>query len=147
MDRVDLFITVPAIKYEKLAKGAFDEAHSSQNIALQVQNAREIQRRRFAEGRISTNAEMGIVEIPPLRGGRISTNAEMGIVEIKKYCHVDSKSETLLKNYVDAGKLSARGYHRVLKVARTIADLDGSEQILFDHVAEALMYRPSGALV
>jgi magnesium chelatase family protein len=66
--------------------------------------------------------------------------------DIKKYCLLDSRSQTLLKNYVDSGKLSARGYHRVLKVARTIADMDNSENILFDHLAEALMYRPKGSI-
>jgi magnesium chelatase family protein len=69
----------------------------------------------------------------------------MGILDIKKYCRVDSRSNTLLKNYVDAGRLSARGYHRVLKVARTIADLDDSGDILLEHVSEALMYRPKDA--
>jgi len=65
----------------------------------------------------------------------------MEIPQIKKYCQIDSRSESLLRNYVDSGKLSARGYHRVLKVARTIADLENSENILFNHLSEALMYR------
>ena len=65
----------------------------------------------------------------------------MEIPEIKKYCQIDSKSGTLLRKYVDSGKLSARGYHRVLKVARTIADLENSEKILYNHLSEALMYR------
>jgi len=65
----------------------------------------------------------------------------MEIPQIKKYCQIDSKSQNLLRNYVDSGKLSARGYHRVLKVARTIADLGNSENISFNHLSEALMYR------
>jgi magnesium chelatase family protein len=65
----------------------------------------------------------------------------MQVPQIKKYCQIDSNSQNLLKKYVDSGKLTARGYHKVLKVARTIADLEGSEKIKFDHVSEALMYR------
>jgi magnesium chelatase family protein len=65
----------------------------------------------------------------------------MKIPQIKKYCRVEGKSQNLLRNYVNSGKLSARGYHRVLKTARTIADLENSEKILYDHLAEALSYR------
>jgi magnesium chelatase family protein len=124
MDRVDLFITVPSVKYEKLA-GNNDNAQSSQAAKEKVLKARRIQQNRF---------------------DNFATNAEMGIIEIKKYCPLDGRSQTLIKNYVDSGKLSARGYHRVLKVARTIADLEESESILFDHLAEALMYRPKGGI-
>ena len=65
----------------------------------------------------------------------------MEIPQIKKYCQVDPASQNLLRNAVDSGKLSARGYHRILKVARTIADLGNSEKILLDHLSEALSYR------
>jgi magnesium chelatase family protein len=118
MDRIDIFINVPAIKYEKLV--AVDEENSSQKIRERVEKARKIQKERF---------------------GRDMTNSEMEIPQIKKYCPVDLKSENLLRQYVDSGKLSARGYHRVLKVARTIADLENSENILYNHLSEALMYR------
>jgi len=118
MDRIDLFITVPPIKYEKLISP--DEENCSMKIREKVNKAREIQKKRF---------------------NRDKTNSEIEIPEIKKYCQIDSKSNALLKKYVDSGKLSARGYHRVLKTARTIADLDGSRNILYDHLAEALMYR------
>jgi len=120
MDRVDIFVTVPQLKYEKLT--APDEENSSRVIREEVKKAREIQKERFkAEG--------------------ILVNSEMAIPQIKKYCQVDSKSESLLRKYVDSGKLSARGYHRVLKVSRTIADLDNSESIQYAHLSEALMYR------
>ena len=121
MDRVDLFINVPAIKYEKLAKSEFDTEHSSATIKERVVAARTIQEARF---------------------GRPITNAEMTITQIKTHCQLDSASENLIKQYVDSGKLSARGYHRVLKVARTIADLEASADIQFTHLSEALMYRP-----
>jgi len=118
MDRIDLFINVPQLKYEKLV--AIDEENCSIKTREKVERARKIQRERF---------------------GKDITNSEMEIPEIKKYCQIDSKSENLLRNYVDSGKLSARGYHRVLKVARTIADLENSEKILYDHLSEALIYR------
>jgi magnesium chelatase family protein len=65
----------------------------------------------------------------------------MRIPQIKKYCWIDQRSRTLLRHFVDSGQLSGRGYHRVLKVARTIADLEDSEKISHDHLSEALMYR------
>ena len=120
MDRIDLFITVPQIRYEKLVGPT--EENSSQKMRLGVEKARTIQQERFSVDKILTNSEM---EIP----------------QIKKYCQIDSKSQNLLRLYVNSGRLSARGYHRVLKVARTIADLAHSESILYDHLAEALMYR------
>lgn len=118
MDRIDIFINVPQVKYEKLIED--NEENASQEIKEKVKKAREIQKQRF---------------------GQDLTNAEMEIPQIKKYCLIDLKSQNLLKQYVDSGKLSARGYHRVLKTARTIADLENSKNILHDHLAEALMYR------
>jgi len=120
MDRVDLFISVPALKYEKLA--APDEENLSRKIRKRVTAARQIQKER-------------------LKNEKILTNSEMEIPQIKKYCQVGLKSQSLLKKYVDSGELSARGYYRVLKVARTIADLENSENILYHHLAEALSYR------
>lgn len=120
IDRVDIFVTVPQVKYEKLI--APDTENTSKKIKEKVMKAREIQRERFKNEKILVNSEM---EIP----------------QIKKYCRIDSKSGNLLRKYVDSGNLSARGYHRVLKVARTIADLDNSESILYNHISEALMFR------
>lgn len=118
MDRIDLFITVPPVKYEKLVLD--DGEDSSAKIRQRVEAARAIQKERLGENK---------------------TNSLMELPQIKKYCQIDSSSQTLLKRYVDSGKLSARGYHRVLKVARTIADLDSSGKITHQHLAEALMYR------
>ena len=120
MDRIDLFIEVPAVKYEKLTSESSE--NQSNIIREKIEKAREIQKTRFVND-------------------KILTNSEMNIPEIKKYCAHDEQSQNLLKKYVDSGKLSARGYHRILKVSRTIADLAGSENIKYEHIAEALMYR------
>ncbi len=120
MDRFDIFIEVPAVKYEKLASDSLE--NPSLEIKEKIEKARGIQKDR-------------------LREDSILVNSEMNIPGIKKYCKHDSKSQDLLRKSVDSRKLSARGYHRILRVARTIADLEGSENILYDHVAEALMYR------
>lgn len=120
MDRIDLFINVPQLKYEKLA--AAEEENSSGKIRERVEKARQIQRERFSMD-------------------KSWVNSEINIPQIKKYCQIDSRTQNLLREAVDSGKLSARGYHRILKVARTIADLDGSENILFNHLSEALSYR------
>jgi len=121
MDRVDLFINVPAVKYDKLARTSFDTENCSLAVRERVCRCREIQKQRL--------------------GGH-KTNSEMDIAQIKKYCLLDEPSEKLLKAAVDSAKLSARGYHRVLKVGRTIADLDNSEDIKLNHLSEALAYRP-----
>ncbi|HLD70743.1 MAG TPA: YifB family Mg chelatase-like AAA ATPase [Negativicutes bacterium] len=120
MDRVDIFLEVPAVTYEKLASDAMD--NQTGRIKANIESARDIQKGRFEKN--------GIL-----------VNAEMRLPEIKKYCGYDARSEGLLKKYVDSGKLSARGFHRVLKVARSIADLALSSNIHYDHIAEALMYR------
>jgi len=99
-----------------------DEENLSKIIRERVKRTRQIQKERFLDS-------------------KISLNSEMSIPQIKKYCPIDSKSQALLKKVVDSGNLSARGYHRVLRVARTIADLEEKESILFSHLSEALMYR------
>ena len=74
-------------------------------------------------------------------GGRILTNSEMGVREISLYCKLDAEGESLMRSAMQQMNLSARGYHRVLKVSRTIADLENSDLIRVRHLAEALQYR------
>jgi len=123
IDRIDISIEVPQVKYEKLISQNAEQ--ESEKIRQKVQTARKIQKERF-------RTDKKFVTL---------TNSEMKIPQIEKYCQVNTKTQSLLKRYVDSGKLSARGYHRVLKVARTIADLEGLENISYNNLAEALMYR------
>jgi magnesium chelatase family protein len=128
MDRIDLFISLSQLKYEKLTMP--DLENCSKKIRERVKKARKIQRERFQTTSQSLNQSKEFL-----------TNSEMTLSQIKKYCQIDLAGQNLLRKFVDSGKLSARGYHRVLKVARTIADLENSEKILLNHLSEALSYR------
>jgi len=121
MDRIDLYVEVPHVKYEKLTDESVEG--SSEEIRQKVEKARKIQLQRFKDDNIVTNSEMNI----PL---------------VKKHCQTDAQGEMLLKNAVNNLHMSARGYHRILKLARTIADLADSPNITHIHIAEALQYRP-----
>lgn len=120
LDRIDLHIDVPAVNVKKLTTDT--EAEKSESIRKRVQKARERQTARFKQKRLSSNSEMGP------RG-------------IKEFCKLDSECLNLLRAAVSKMQLSARAYHRILKVALTIADLEGSNSISPPHIAEALQYR------
>jgi len=120
LDRIDLHLEVPRISFEKLTEENL--AEDSKTVRQRVQRAREIQEQRF-------------------KNEKIFTNAEMNIHQIKKYCQIDDRAKNLLRIAIDDYHLSARAYHRILKVARTIADLAGEEKILINHLAEAIQYR------
>lgn len=120
LDRIDLQVDVNRPKKDELQSKVLAE-HSFE-IAQRVQKARDIQTDRF-------------------QGQNIFTNAEMNLSMIQKYCVLDEQSEKLLSQAVDKFKLSARSYIRVLKLSRTIADLEGVENIAVKHLAEALQYR------
>lgn len=121
LDRIDLHIEVPKVDFEKLTSEAVQEA--SREIRKRVQKARNRQIERF-------------------RNINIFTNSEMGNREINEFCKIDKATMDLLKNAVNRMHLSARSYHRILKLSRTIADLVGEEFIQLGHAAEALQYRP-----
>ena len=120
MDRIDLQIEVDNISYDELRGKQSGE--SSKAIKERVNKARAVQRERF-------------------KNDGILTNAEMGTREVNKYCKIDRDSERLLEKAFERLNLSARGTTRILKVARTIADLEGCENILTAHIAEAIQYR------
>lgn len=121
LDRIDLIVGVDRVKHESLLLQ--QPAESSEAVAKRVTAAREVQRGRYAK-----QAAVGV-------------NAEMTNKEIKRYCNLSEEATGLLKQALQQLKLSARGYMRVLKVSRTIADLAASQSIETEHVAEALQYR------
>lgn len=126
LDRIDIHIEVPRVDYEKLSTDRMGE--SSETIRKRVQAARDIQHARFSK----TDSRSPI----------ITCNADMHLAEIRQFCKLDEAGENLIRTAMSQLNLTARGYHRVLKLARTIADLAHSEQIHAIHVAEALQYRP-----
>ncbi len=121
LDRIDIHVEVPRVNYDKLSSERQGEPSAA--IRQRVCAARERQQARF-------------------QGTRLLSNSDMGAAEIRDYCPLDSAGQSLMKAAVRQLNLSARGYHRVLKLARTIADLAGSEQIAPAHLAEAIQYRP-----
>jgi magnesium chelatase family protein len=121
LDRIDIHVEVPAVKFRDIAAERTGE--TSAQIRERVVAARRRQQERFKDK------------------SRISCNARMGSKELKAYCALDESTMELLKMAMNELKLSARAYDRILKVARTIADLSGTEQIASEHISEAIQYR------
>lgn len=121
LDRIDIHIEVPAVKYKELASKAAGE--NSADIRKRVVRARMVQQKRFAE-------------VPS-----VFNNADMGSKQIRTYCGLNSDCENLLKMAMTNLGLSARAYDRILKVSRTIADLEGEAEIQPAHISEAIQYR------
>src|SRR5678810_1073342 len=120
MDRIDIQMDVPAVPYKELSNTR--HAVSSETIRQRVVTARNVQLRRFFDEHIYTNAQMG----PRL---------------IRKYCVMSPECERIMENAVTKLGFSARGYDRILKVARTIADLAGDDNLAPKHLSEAVQYR------
>ena len=125
MDRVDVFVEVPPVEYDKLVENTAGE--DSTGPRQRVEQAREVQRQRFVDN--------GFL-----------CNSEMGPAEVWEYCQLEDAARSLLQTAAQRLTLSARAFHRVLKVSRTIADLDGATTIGVSHLAEALQYRARAAI-
>jgi len=121
LDRIDLHVDVPRVDYDKLTSERLGEP--SEVIRARVERAREVQRRRFA-------------------GTALSCNADMGPAEVRETCRLDEAGRALVRAALVQLGMSARAFHRILKLARTIADLAGSERLETVHLAEAIQYRP-----
>ncbi len=120
IDRIDLFVTVPRVNYDKLT--APPDSASSRSVRNRIEQARQIQSSRF-------------------QGSSLISNSDMGPKEVWKYCRTAKDGEETLKKALDVFGLSARGFHRILKVARTIADLAGEQEISNNSIGEAIQFR------
>jgi magnesium chelatase family protein len=120
LDRIDLFLEVPRVDFEKLTDKKLGECSAA--IRERVERAKSIQLKRF-----------------DISG--LTSNSDMGPAEVRKYCTINSEGLTLIREAMNRLQLSARAFHRTLKIARTIADLESSNQIQIHHLAEALQYR------
>ena len=120
LDRVDIHIEVPPVDYNDITKKV--KAEKSEDIRKRVNKARDIQNKRF-------------------KNSNTNCNAKMTPSETRKYCVLSQEAEMMMKAAFESMSLSARGYDKILRVARTIADLDAQENILPQHVAEAVQYR------
>jgi magnesium chelatase family protein len=123
LDRIDIHIEVPRVDYDKLSSDRLGEP--SVAIRERVRAARQRQLARFT-------------------GTNVICNTDMRVAEVRKFCKLDETGDNLIRAAMNQLNLSARAYHRILKLARTIADLAGNEQIQVAHLAEALQYRPKG---
>jgi magnesium chelatase family protein len=120
MDRIDIFLDIPRIDYDKLTDDGLSEL--SERVRRRVQAARQIQLERFT-------------------ASALTDNADMTALEIRQFCKVDPAAQALLKTAMKQIQFTARAFHRTLKLARTVADLDGAQIIKTNHLAEALQYR------
>jgi len=125
LDRIDIFVEVPSVEYEKLADDK--PAESSKMVRGRVEAAREIQRARFKDRLITRNSEM----TPS---------------EVKEFCQIEPQAKSLLHVATKQLTLSARSFYRILKLARTIADLERTDIIRANHLAEAIQYRPRNSI-
>jgi magnesium chelatase family protein len=124
MDRIDLWVSVGAVDYKTLEEGS-NNNETSTEVEKRVLKARKIQSERFKK-----------IKKPEM------TNSEMTVRDIQMFCPLGEKEKALLRSCAEKLSLSARAYHRVIKIARTIADLRGDENIGESHILEAIQYRP-----
>ena len=144
LDRIDIHIEVSRVDYEKLIRDRVGE--SSDSIRARVQAARDIQSKRFGIRSLPTSAQSQ----KTLRHAQdnalpssIVCNADMRVGDIRRFCKLQAEGQSLMRAAMPHLNLSTRAYHRILKLARTIANLAGCEEIQSVHLAEALLYHPS----
>jgi magnesium chelatase family protein len=133
LDRIDIHIEVPAVQYKELRGG--NAAEGSAEIRERVLKARKIQHSRFTEAGDRTRGSAKAAS------RQVYANAQMGTQQIRMHCELSSEAERLLERAMQQQGLSARAHDRILKVARTIADLEASAEIVVKHIAEAIQYR------
>jgi len=124
MDRIDIWVTVGNVDYDKLSNES-DSGEKTVTIKERVRKARDLQIKRFKGS-----------------SRKINTNSEMNVKDLNIYAPLDEETKKLLNQSAERLQLSARAYHRTIKLARTIADLEGSINITQPHILEALQYRP-----
>jgi magnesium chelatase family protein len=129
LDRIDIHVEVPRVDYEKLTDERLGEP--SADIRARIEKARELQRQRFEGAVGGANGKVPLL-----------CNADMGPAEVREYCPLDDAGKGLLRAAMTQLGMSARAFHRILKLARTIADLEGAADIQTHHLAEAIQYRP-----
>jgi magnesium chelatase family protein len=122
LDRVDIYIETPSLEFDELRENTRGE--TSAEIRLRVNSAREIQRQRYS-------------------GSSLGCNAHIGTKQLSRYCALSPECESLMRNAYNRLSMTARSYDRILRVARTIADLENEARIAPAHLAEAIQYRMS----
>ena len=124
MDRIDIHVDVPSVETQKLVeKDEKGNRETSREIQKRVQKARDLQIKRF-------------------EGSKVKSNSEMSTKAVKEFCALSNDCRTMMLSATSSMSLSARSYFKVIKIARTIADLEGAKEISVTHLAEALQYRP-----
>jgi magnesium chelatase family protein len=145
LDRIDIHIEVPRLRHDELTAPPAGESSSA--IRERVERARAVQMARFANDGTHLVLDDNVITDKDLAGNALSepgttySNAQMTARQIHRYCHVGGDAQSLLRAAIDQMKLSARAYDRILKLARTIADLAGEDGIGVAHIAEAVQYR------